>query len=533
MSSRSPPTATLGTATPDTAAHVRSDESHALTSAQAVGVAIGAVSGVIIIFAVIYVLACIRRRRSKRHNAQRQSYDFIDEAPAKHSPSTYESFGSRAPLSGLLAPRSKPTSDKHSTLWPSPAWDEQGELHSRSGFRSQVNTRSSESILSNASIRTVSQLLPERPGSKPPPPPFRSINAPSVQTPAAIFEEDHNAPLPRTMLPGLPAHPAVLKARQPRARETASQPVLSLQIPQQEYPAPSTHNLADWPLPPPPARIASHNDESLSDGSAAFSSSKTSLLDYYASADSGSSPQEWNSPTPIEETTQVRRPAPAAILIAQPSYQPRATRDSVNSDVSRRTSFESTNGDEITPPEEDDKRLSPVAESPISNVRYPRVPRSSNQAVPRSPVYCGTIIHCPPATSSREVMRKSDQNLSMHKPTGSSSTLAARRRGDQLEHLHITNSAYDHRNNSNSAGSERPLCSQRQQSPLKGYGRTKSQPRSAPSHPLTVKTRSVGSLKSPLWEPKMTPSRKGDDLYLSVSIATPQNSHFHELYEQR
>lgn len=50
------------------------------------------------------------------------------------------------------------------------------------------------------------------------------------------------------------------------------------------------------------------------------------------------------------------------------------------------TSFESLGScDDPTPPTEEDKRLSPVHESPVSYLRYPKVPRASNQSVPRTP----------------------------------------------------------------------------------------------------------------------------------------------------
>jgi hypothetical protein len=51
------------------------------------------------------------------------------------------------------------------------------------------------------------------------------------------------------------------------------------------------------------------------------------------------------------------------------------------------TSFETTGSeDDPTPPEkEEEKRLSPVHESPVSYIRYPKVPRASNQIVPRTP----------------------------------------------------------------------------------------------------------------------------------------------------
>jgi len=49
------------------------------------------------------------------------------------------------------------------------------------------------------------------------------------------------------------------------------------------------------------------------------------------------------------------------------------------------TSFESLGSDDDpTPPQEEDRRLSPVHESPVTNLRYPKIPRPANQAVPRS-----------------------------------------------------------------------------------------------------------------------------------------------------
>ncbi|KAF2215027.1 hypothetical protein CERZMDRAFT_90272, partial [Cercospora zeae-maydis SCOH1-5] len=73
-----------------------------------------------------------------------------------------------------------------------------------------------------------------------------------------------------------------------------------------------------------------------------------------------------------------------------------------------------------------------------------------------------------------------------------------------------------------------------QQSTWKGYGRPTNPPSAGRNASAAVKVKSPAeSLGSPSWEPKMTPSRKGDDLYLSVSVATPQASHFHRVYEGR
>ncbi|KAK0822178.1 hypothetical protein LTR73_009391, partial [Friedmanniomyces endolithicus] len=62
--------------------------------------------------------------------------------------------------------------------------------------------------------------------------------------------------------------------------------------------------------------------------------------------------------TPISLEPQRRvKPIPAAITVTRPTYPPRAVRrtSSAGSD----TSFESTDPDEPTPPNEEDKQLSP------------------------------------------------------------------------------------------------------------------------------------------------------------------------------
>lgn len=525
-----------------------------LTSGQAVGISIGAVAGVVIVVCIVYLLACMRRRKAKREQASRQSYDFVDEGSSR-----YSHFDSGA--SNLH----KLPSEKHNTVWPSLHYQSHdaagrqtsGDYAGSSCFsqRNRVSLQRDFQTFDgtsqgNASTRTVSKLLPERPGSKPPSPRAtmpRSRSPQLIQTPATVFEEEHRSILPHALVPGLPAHPAVLKIRQPQSH--MAQPTLTLEIPEQKSVVDDTGN---WPLPPPRALV--NNQDRLS-GRSGARSSKTSLLDYYASSDSGASPQVLDSPTPIEEATQVRRPAPAAIVVCQPSYLPKAVRDSFASDTSRRTSFESNIPEELTPPEEDEKRLSPVAESPISNVRYPRIPRSSNQAVPRSPVYSAlpsVRIVSPDHHNSRysdpkqqpsQQRRKLGNEASPssdwrgHSPSLSSSSLAAKRRGDSAAHvleqgLRITNSSQSHsRKNSEH---QRPNGTARQEGALNGYGKPVVRIKSsnpAPNYPLTIQLKSpVDSLKSPLWNGKFTPTRRGDDLYLSVEKA-PRESRYHEVYD--
>jgi hypothetical protein len=125
------------------------------------------------------------------------------------------------------------------------------------------------------------------------------------------------------------------------------------------------------------------------------------------------------------------------------------------------TTFESVDPDETTPENEVDKQLSPVS--------YPKVPRPSNQAIPRSPL----------TTSSHKV------------------TLAAKRRGEDLSldfgrGLMISN------------------INEAPDTPLRNYSLRKQQRKNHQTPQM--------ALKSPLWEPKLTPSRRGDDLFLSVEV---------------
>ncbi|PIB01740.1 hypothetical protein CB0940_00600 [Cercospora beticola] len=487
----------------------------------------------------------MRRRKRQKNSTQRHSWDFADEEPANHSQFVHGNVDTSNTSYEWNGYNAGPVSEKHHTFWPSP-YAGHGTIAEREyGHKQSKMSRTTNALPdspgSNTSMRTLSQLLPERPGRQPPPPPSKSpAYAPAIYTPATVFEEEHTPKLPDVSFPGLPAHPAVMKNKPVRATQVGmSQPALSIQIPQQPVRTPDTHNSVNWPLPPPPALQPHGELQRLGTNSGAFSS-KTSLLDYYASADSGASPQDLNSSTPIEEAIQVRRPAPAAIVITQPSYQPQAVRDSIASDISRRTSFESTNPDDTTPPEDEDKRLSPVVESPISNVRYPRIPRPSNQAIPRSPVYSGAPVRHPQRTDSRADMLTEVKRTTGHAPTLSGSTLAAKRRGDTAAHnleqgLHISNSSYDTTSRKNATQAPNENRAHRgQQNPLKGYGRPTNPPSAGRAQSATVNVKSPAeSLGSPLWEPKMTPSRKGDDLFLSVSVATPQASHFHELYDRR
>lgn len=157
-----------------------------------------------------------------------------------------------------------------------------------------------------------------------------------------------------------------------RKKRTSRPPTLTIAIPKavQTVPIPlplapqrpplARHDAAQqvparqWPLPPP-------SQSQQSSYSSAIASSQAL----------GASIGPGTSQTSERSASNSRRPSKSSARSdSQASY----------------TSFESMGSDDDpTPPKEEDKRLSPVHESPVSYLRYPKVPRASNQIVPRTP----------------------------------------------------------------------------------------------------------------------------------------------------
>lgn len=511
--SQSPnPTSSVSAASTSSAA---THGSTGLTSAQAIGVSIGAVGFVVLVVALAYIIACMRRRKFSKEADSRHPDEFVYDKPTHKS---WFNFPDRRAAHGdFVEPHSESFFEKRQTAWPSQ--HAQSEYyHNREKATGARMSMSRESCRSNSSARTVSRLLPEKPSGIPPRPARPSTEFATVRTPATVFEEDGFSVVPRPV-PSLPKNP-----RQPQYAHQFTkspemvQPSLSLDIPRQVSRSETIEAIGDFPSPrenlPRPFYQCSK-----------ATSSMNSFLNYYEGPDSGS-PEDYYPYTPIDEHSQVRRPAPAAITITKPTFPPVAVRISTASDNSRRTSFESTDPDEPTPPDEvdeEEKRLSPVAESPIASIRYPKIPRGSNQAVPRSPPQ---PLYKPveqkwqaPNVSQRGYrveetpVTPGNQRVRRHGPSLSGSTLAAKRLGDHAAHslergLRISPSG---------------TPPEERTQPQNGYANVVRN-ESPANWPLP----SQEPLRSPLWEPKLTPRRMGGDLYLSVSVATPKRAHFSE-----
>ncbi|KYG47055.1 hypothetical protein M433DRAFT_152709 [Acidomyces richmondensis BFW] len=206
------PEQATSTSTPTIASHsttaaeaMSSGRNTMLTNAGAVGVSVGAFAGLALVIALIWLCVRIRRRRMQavkledaNTEKRRGSYDFVDNAPPRFSPFHYGHADPRGPLGGFHEKRVElPSSDGRY----------RGEWY-REQFTNQPTVKAvehgtPESLghqTSNESMRTLSQLLPDRPGtaSPQPPPPLVIVKEPARQStarsPNTIFEEDR---LPR------------------------------------------------------------------------------------------------------------------------------------------------------------------------------------------------------------------------------------------------------------------------------------------------------------------------------------------------
>lgn len=207
----------------------------------------------------------------------------------------------------------------------------------------------------------------------------------------------------------------------------------------------------------------------------------------------------------------------------------------IRDSFSSQTSFETVEPDDPTPEDDGNEgkitagKLSPVVESPIHKLRYPKVPRTSNQLVPRSPKSPQSQTRqsnhsWQSQPSSLLVKRKGEQGaLSLGSPfkTGSPDTRTTSEIRRYRQHLR-----------SSSVETFSPLRSSerstRTQSSL--WPKSPTMFDDSPTvRPLTIRktqllqtsTEDMQALKSPIWVPRLTPTRQGDDLFINVTYSKP------------
>lgn len=467
-----------------------SQSARPLTTGKTVGISVASIAIAALVFGLcLFCCCCVRRRKkadkkkkpgmptrkwfksSHRLDFQDQSSPTGSKFPSKNITRSATSAGPlRPPRSSSATPRRSPRSSMSSfTKSPEVAaqrrfrpslrpqlewWKQTSQPDIRQvpdGLKSHRASISSPGRSETRSLRLPTPItnitINVKKASK-------QLRPDSAATRWTVFEEDSKTPTHKPVLPNPPALPKTIflsPIRPPSGPSFADQYTTSpeemaksgllLQIPRKpvkvdESPLPNGLSLN---------RGASRNDHlSMPPSSAA-----SYLPAYYTSSDSRTPVAPKWSPNDLERFSQPHF-APLPLV-------PRPVRISWAS----ATTFESIDPDETTPENEVDKQLSPVS--------YPKVPRPSNQAIPRSP---------PSITSSQKV------------------TLAAKRRGEDLS-LDL------------GRGSPVTNIKKAPESPLRNYSR-----RNQRKNQQTPQM----ELKSPLWEPKLTPSRRGDNLYLSVEV---------------
>ena len=173
------------------------------------------------------------------------------------------------------------------------------------------------------------------------------------------------------------------------------------------------------------------------------------------------------------------------------------------------TSFETTFADDETPPLKEAKKLSPVVESPISKLQYPKVPRSSNQLVRwHSPSrrYSSEdedLTRSPDRTPlpAPNYHRGSSKNSSSH----SFNVPASGQKSISIQSKVAMSTASDEGWQILDHGRSEPV-NQETDYQKQSWKRSKRQ--------LDDSSSQAMELKSPLWDPRLYPLRRGDELFL-------------------
>lgn len=523
-----------------------------LTTVQIVGIAVAGIGSIMFAFGMAVCLACVKRRRlhkdQREAKSDRLSLDFADETPV---------YGSRFPFGGEVRdPRGGTVGVRVASVRITHPSEAKQRPYTFIGIVKPVDIkvvsgleeehahppgtvanacRVSESPLDKIQVRDGTAALSARPES--------------AWTQNTVFEEDHSV------------------VQSPYAANTASQPTrpprLS-QIGDRHRPlstVTSIHSSRVTPRPPPlclkiptyPQRRevgllggvceARRRPDAANDSRDSFTlvprRAPPSVLSGGTVSSTDDLINSYSNPGEPHQVQQAKASPTSIAVVTSTVSEAKQSRDSCNSD----TSFESANPDEPTPPEEEIIRLSVMAESPISSLSYPKVPRPSNQAVPRSPGSSqGTK-----SERSLEDLASSTSPVKLQSTGQYPTTLLGKRRGDRAaqdieRRLWITGSNFNDVRSSTSSANRAPSEAARLS---KGHSLAASHDAVGRNLPLTprrdrlcdtwhtsqrVSHSDLGVqwvtaatppmqmvIRSPIWAPTITPTRRGDDLFLSVA----------------
>ncbi|KAF1924186.1 uncharacterized protein M421DRAFT_9018 [Didymella exigua CBS 183.55] len=551
-----------------------------MSPAQIAGLSVAAVAAFIIAIGLMALSVFLRRRkerkstylnekdrdRRRQQEARFSHYVPMDDAPA---PPARFSIGPPPPLASRNAPRYPRlvTPSPFSTLQMS------NPGTGRTAIRPGVGTSNSGASVPMSQIGLA--ISAELEGC---PAPVKSAKHPrqkvteehfrpvSTRTEATVFEEDEVAArrrssklLPTPPVPVMPIRslqPSRLPSKAPTTSTISSNRAgrgseLFLDIPvRHERPlpkriVPTGLSLTGSPAPKRPTpqlQIPSSTSQNTSSTSttAVTPASAADIPDYYFST----LPPPPRDTTPRQDSdtlpaAKARRAPPSSSTTDSRTVSKTSTHPTFRDSISSQTSFETADPNDPTPEDDsdskqlsDDNKLSPVAESPIHGLRYPKVPRASNQLVPRSSPVGSTRNGSVRMGGSR---RSREEGRFYVRPPPEASSLLVKRRGEReavdlekklvLKDPFTTPTRRQMRNASerHDAGKRINSWEHTPASKIDAYGSPAMTVHEADRpRPLSiVKKRDSDAgemvgLKSPVWIPHLTPTRKGDDLFISV-----------------
>jgi hypothetical protein len=598
------PTATSTPSSTFAALPIATDDSPKMTPAQIAGLSVAAVAAFVVAVGLMALSVCLRRRR-ERKNAFDSDEKGLGRKPKKVASrfSHYVAVGSvpeppkRFPIAIPPVARTGGRNGKTVAKEPAVLYPRRPVQHNGVG----TSNGSSNSLVPLDQIGVA--ISAELEGSSAPP---RKITAASSHSGPkrinqshldTVFEEDEVVARRRSsmLLPTPPIPIAPIRSLQPSKRASTfdvatglpfppkknSQPAsrhseLFLDIPvRHERPQPKRIIAAQMvstgsPQPPPSnhaTRLAPaiRMESATSPQKTPGSSTAEDIDDYYFSSHKDPVPRA--SPAYVTRAKGSPKAVPIRSKRSGSTVSRTTSRTSTNirDSGSSQTSFETVDPSEPTPEDEDDdkqlssddNKLSPVAESPISKLRYPKIPRASNQLVPRSPL-----------SSQHPQSFKSPRNHTTprrNQPSPPSTSHLLHNRPKDLAPLLLETRVPLKLNALKDIALVRPVLKDPFMSPPRTHQRSNSNeswsttPRSKierksrtqsgmwPSSPamydeikpLNVKRKDgeplsvrrnrdemkeinigrdveVDSIKSPVWVPRLTPTRKGDDLFISV-----------------
>ncbi|KAF2627400.1 hypothetical protein BU25DRAFT_63062 [Macroventuria anomochaeta] len=565
------------------AAPAATDDRPKMSPAQIAGLSVAAVAAFIIAIGLMALSVFLRRRkerksmymnekdegRRRQQSARFSHYIPVDDAPAPPAPSTRFPIGPPPPAASRDGPA--PTYPRLVTPSPFSTLGVSTLGSGRTVVRPGVGTSAKAASVPMSQIGlAISAELGGCPASA------KSANHPrqkvtedhfrpvSTRTENTVFEEDEIAArrrssklLPTPPVPIMPIRslqPSRLPSKAPTTSTTSSSRTvrrseLFLDIPvRHERPQPKRIVAAGLsstgsPAPKRPApklRIppSSSQQTSTTSTSTITPASAADIPDYYFSSapppERDTTPRQDSDTLPVSKTRKAHR---SPSTTGSRTISKTSTRPTFRDSVSSQTSFETADPNDPTPEDDssdkqlsDDNKLSPVAESPIHTLRYPKVPRASNQLVPRSP-----------KTAQGSTRRSREEEHSYVRPLPEPSSLLIKRRGEreavqleqklvlkdpfttptrremrayQTQHKRIlSGNSWEHTPASKverHSYSNSPLVNEEDVvRPLSIVKKTDVKRESGQGGEM------IG-LKSPVWIPHLTPTRKGDDLFISV-----------------